>query len=73
MTGCWRRLHNEELHNLYASPNVINVIESRRTKWAVRLARIAEMRNAYRILFGEPEGRRPHGRPRRRWEENIRK
>jgi hypothetical protein len=67
VAGGWRRLHNEELHNLYASPNIIRVIKSRRVRWAEYVARIREMRNSYKMLFGKPEGKRPLGRPRRRW------
>jgi hypothetical protein len=70
-TGEWRRLHNEELNDLYSSPNVIRVIKSRRMKWAGHVARMEEKRGAYRILVGRPEGRRPLGQPKRRWEENI--
>jgi hypothetical protein len=69
--GGWRRLHNEELHNLYASP-IIRVIKSRRMRWAQHVACMGEMRNAYNILFGKPEGKRPLGRPRRRRKANIR-
>jgi hypothetical protein len=64
------RLHNEELHNLYASPDIITVIKSRRMRWVGHVARMEEMRNAY-ILVGKPEGKRPLGRPRRRWKGNI--
>jgi hypothetical protein len=71
VTGEWRRLHNEELNDLYSSPNIIRVIKSRRMRWAGYVARMGEKRNAYRILVGRPEGRRPLGRPRRRWEDKI--
>jgi hypothetical protein len=71
VTGEWRKLHNEELHNLYSSPNIIRTIKSRRMRWARHVARMGEKRNAYRILVGKPEGRRPLGRPRRRWVDNI--
>jgi hypothetical protein len=71
VTGGWRKLHNEELHNLYSSPNIIRVIKSRRMRWTGHAARIGESRNAYRILVGNPERRRPLGRPRRRWVDNI--
>jgi hypothetical protein len=64
-TGEWRRLHNEELNDLYSSPNIIRVIKPRRMRWAVHVARMGEKRGAYRILVGGPEGRRPLGRPRR--------
>jgi hypothetical protein len=70
-TGEWRRLHNEELNDLYSSPNIIRVIKSRRMRWAGHVARMGEGRGAYRILVGRPEGRRPLGRPRHRWEDNI--
>jgi hypothetical protein len=70
-TGDWRRQHNEELNDLYSSPNIIRVIKSRRLKWAGHVARMGEERGAYGILVGRPEGRRPLGRPRRRWEDNI--
>jgi hypothetical protein len=63
--------HNEELHNLYSSPNIIRMIKSRRMRWAGHVARILETRNVYRILVGKPEGKRPLGRPRRRWVDNI--
>jgi hypothetical protein len=66
VTGDWRTLHNEEFHNLYSSPN--RMIKSRRMRWARHVARRGEKRNAYRILVGKPEGKRPLGRPRhRRW------
>jgi hypothetical protein len=71
VTGGWRKLHNEELHNLYSSPSIIRVIKSRRTRWAGHVARMGEKRNAYRILVGKTEGKRPLGRPRRRWVDNI--
>jgi hypothetical protein len=64
-TGEWRRLHNEELNDLYSSPNIIRVIKSRRTRLAGHVARMGTKRGAYRILVGRPEGRRPLGRPRR--------
>jgi hypothetical protein len=62
----WRKLHNEELHNLYSSPNIIRMIKSRRIRWAGNAARMVAKRNAYRILVGIPEGKRPVGRPGRR-------
>jgi hypothetical protein len=69
--GDWSKLHNEELHNLYSSPNIIRMIKSRRMRWAGHVARMGEKRNAYRILVGKLEGKRPLGRPRRRWVYNI--
>jgi hypothetical protein len=71
VTGDWRRLDNEELNDLYSSPNIIWVIKSRRMRWAGHLARMGERRGAYRILLGRPEGRRPLGRHRRKWEYKI--
>jgi hypothetical protein len=70
-TGEWRRLHIEELNDLYSSPNIIRVIKSRRMRWAGNVARMGVKGGAYRILVGRPEGRRPLGRLRRRWEDNI--
>jgi hypothetical protein len=69
--GGWRKLHNEELHNLYSSPRLIRIINSRRMRWAGLVARMGEKRNVYRLLVGKPEGKRPLGRPRRRWIDNI--
>jgi hypothetical protein len=73
VTGGWRKLHNEELHNLYSSPSIIRMIKSRRMRWAEHVARMGEKRNAYtrRILVGKPEEKRPPGRSRCRWEDNI--
>jgi hypothetical protein len=71
VTGDWRKLHNEELHNLYSSPNIIRMIKSRRMRWAGHVARMEAPRTAYRILVGKAEGKRPLGRPRRRWVDNI--
>jgi hypothetical protein len=71
VTGYWRKLHNEELHNMYSSPNIIRMIKSRRMRWAGHVVRMGETRNAYRILVRKPEGKRPLGRPRRRWVDNI--
>jgi hypothetical protein len=70
-TGDWRKLHNEELHNLYSSPSIIRMIKSRRMRWAGHVARMGEKRNVYRILVGKPEGKRPLVRSRRRWADNI--
>jgi hypothetical protein len=67
----WRRLHNEELHTVYASQNIITMIKVRSIRWAGHVARIREIRNAYRILVGKPEWKRPLGRTRRGWEDNI--
>jgi hypothetical protein len=71
VTGEWRRLHNEELDDLYSSPNIIPVIKSRRMRWAGHVALMGHGRGAYRVLVERPEGRRSLGRPRRRWEDNI--
>ncbi|KAJ4438068.1 hypothetical protein ANN_14007 [Periplaneta americana] len=71
VTGEWRKLHSAELHALYSSPDIIRNIKSRRLRWAGYVARMGESRNAYRVLVGRPEGKRPLGRPRRRWEDNI--
>ncbi|KAJ4445703.1 hypothetical protein ANN_12388 [Periplaneta americana] len=71
VTGEWRKLHNAELHALYSSPDMIRNIKSRRLRWAGHVARMDESRNAYRVLVGRLEGKRPLGRPRRRWEDNI--
>ena len=72
VTGEWRGLHNEELNDLYSSPNIVRVIKSRRMRWAGHVARMGEERGVYRVLVGKSEGRRPLGRPRRRWVDNIR-
>jgi hypothetical protein len=72
VTGGWRKLHNEELHDLFSSPSIVRVIKARRMRWAGHVARTGEVRGAYNILVGRFEGRRPVGRPRRRWEDNIR-
>jgi hypothetical protein len=71
VTGEWRNLHNEELHNLYSSPDIIRQIKSRRMRWAGHVARMGEERKVYKVLAGKPEGKRPLGRPRRRWEDGI--
>jgi hypothetical protein len=65
----WR--NNDDLHNLYSSPNIVRVIKSRRMRWAGHVARVGERRGVYRVLVGRPEGKRQLGRPRRRWEDNI--
>jgi hypothetical protein len=72
VTGEWRRLHNEERRDLYSSPNIVRVIKSRRMRWAGHVARMGEERGAYSVFVGKPEGKRPLGRPRRRWVDNIR-
>jgi hypothetical protein len=64
-------LHNDELHSLYSSPNIVRVIKSRRMRWEGHVARMGERRGVYRVLVGRPEGKNPLGRPRRRWEDNI--
>jgi len=71
VTGEWRKLHNEELNDLYSSPNIVRVIKSRRMKWTGHVARVGESTDAYRVLVGKLEGQTPLGRPRHRWEDNI--
>ena len=71
VTGECRKLHNEELNDLYASPNIVRVIKSRRMRWVGHVARMGERRGVYRVLVGKPEGKRPLGRPRCIWEDNI--
>jgi hypothetical protein len=68
VTGEWRKLRNEELHNLYSSPDIIRQVKSRRMRWAGHVARMGKERKVYKILVGKPEGKRPLGRPRRGWE-----
>jgi len=72
VTGEWRKLHNEELNDLYSSPSNFRVIKSRRMRWVGHLARVGEGRGVYRVLVWKPDEKRPLGRPRRRWEDNIR-
>ena len=72
VTGEWRRLHNEELNDLYSTPNIVRMIKSRRMRWAGHVVRMDEERGVCRVLLGKQEGRRPLGRPRRRWVDNIR-
>jgi hypothetical protein len=71
VTGGWRKLDNEELHNLYSLPCLIRIIKSRRMRWAGHVARMGEKRNVYGLLVGKPEGKRPLGRPRQRMMDNI--
>jgi hypothetical protein len=71
VTGEWRKLHSEELRILYSSPNIIRQTKSRRMKWAGHVARMGEYRNVYRVSMEQPEGKRPLGRRRRRWEDGI--
>jgi hypothetical protein len=72
VTGEWRKLHNEELRDLYSLPSIIRIIKSTRMRWAGHVARMGEKRNAFRLLVGKPDGKRPLGRPRRRCVDNIR-
>ena len=71
VTGEWRKLHNEELNDLYSSPSIVQVIKSRRMRWAGHVARMEEGRGVHKVLVRKPEGKRPLGRPIRRWEDNI--
>ena len=71
VTGEWRKLHNEELSDLYSLPNIVRVVKSRKMRWAGHVARMGEGGGVHRVLVGKPEGKRPLGRPRRRWEDNI--
>ena len=71
VTGEWIKLHNEELNDLYSSPNIVRVIKSRRMRWAGYVARMEEGRDVHKVLVGKPDGKRPLGRPRRSWEDNI--
>jgi hypothetical protein len=72
VTGDWRKSHNEELRDLYSSPSIIRIMKSRSMRWAGPVARTGEKRNAYRLLMGKPEGKRPQGRQRCRWVDNTR-
>jgi hypothetical protein len=67
----WRKLHNEELNYLYSLPNIVRVVKSRRMRWTGNVARMGEDRGVHRVLVGNLDGKRPLGRPRRRWEDNI--
>jgi hypothetical protein len=71
MTGKWRKLHNEELNDLYSLPNIVRVVKLRRMRWAGHVARMGKDRGVHRVLVEKPEGKSPLGRPRRRWEDNI--
>jgi hypothetical protein len=71
--GSWKKLHHDELHSLYSSTNIVRVVKSRKMRWAGHEARMEEGRGVYRFLVGRPEGKRPLGRPRLRWEDNIKK
>ena len=71
VTGEWRKLHTEELRDLYFLPNIVRVVKSRRMRWTGHVARMEEGRGVHRVLVGKPEGKRPLGIPRRRWEDNI--
>jgi hypothetical protein len=71
VTGKWRKLHNEELSDLYSLRNILRVVKSRRMRWAGHVARMGEGRGVHRVLVGKHEGKRPLGRPIRRWEDNI--
>jgi len=71
VTEEWRKLHNEELNDLYSSSYIVRVIKSRRMRWVGHVARMVKRRCVYRVLMGKPEGKRPLGRPRHRWENNI--
>ena len=71
VTGEWRKLHNEELSDLYSLPSIVRVVKSGRMRWAGHMARTAEGRGVHMVLVAKPEGKRPLGRPRHRWEDNI--
>jgi hypothetical protein len=71
VTGEWRKLHNEERNDLYSLPIIVRVVKSRRMRWAGHVARMGKGRGVHRVLVGKPEGKRPLGIPRRRWEDNI--
>jgi hypothetical protein len=71
VTGEWRKLHNEDLRDLYTLPNIVRLVKSRRMRWAWHVVRMGEGRPLHSVLVGKPEGKRPRGIPRRRWEDNI--
>jgi hypothetical protein len=71
VTGEWRKLHNEELRDMYSLPSIIRIIKSRRMRWAGHVARMGEKRKSYRLLVGKPDGKKTLGRPRRKWVDNI--
>ena len=71
VTGEWGKLNNEELSDLYSLPNIVRVVKSRKMRWGRHVARMGQGRGVYRVLVGKPEGKRPLGRPKRRWEDNI--
>ena len=71
VTGEWRKLHNEKLNDLYSLPNIVRVVKSRRVRWAGHVARVGEDRGVHRVLVEKSQGKRPLGRPRRRWVDNI--
>jgi len=71
VTGKWRKLHNEELRDLYSLPNIVRVVKSRKMRWAGHVALMGEVRGVHWVLVGKPEGKRPLGKPRHRWEDNI--
>jgi len=71
VTGEWRKLYNEELNDLYSLPNIVRMVKSRRMRWAGHVQRMGEDRGVQRVMVGKPEGKRPLGRPTRRWEDNI--
>jgi hypothetical protein len=73
VTGEWRKFHNEELNDLYSLPNIVRVVKSKRMRRAGHVARMGEGRGVHRVMVGKPKGRRPLGRPRRRWEDNIKR
>ena len=71
VTGDWTKLHKEELRDVYSLPNIVRLVKSRRMRWAGHVARMGNGRGVHRVLVGKPEGKRPVGRPRLRWEDNI--